>query len=152
MSKAAANSVTFHTTILKTGKNTAGIQVPETVIEELGGGKRPLVKVTINNYTYRSAVATMDGKFMISLSAKNREAAGVAGGEEADVTVELDLEPRTVEIPEDLMAALNEANVLAAFEGSAPSMRKEYVRQVVEAKAQETRERRIKKIVEKLSV
>lgn len=152
MSKAAANSVTFHTTILKTGKNTAGIQVPETVIEELGGGKRPLVKVTINNYTYRSAVATMDGKFMISLSAKNREAAGVAGGEEADVTVELDLEPRTVEIPEDLMAALNEANALAAFENSAPSMRKEYVRQVVEAKAQETRERRIKKIVEKLSV
>ncbi|MCB8929411.1 MAG: DUF1905 domain-containing protein [Ardenticatenaceae bacterium] len=152
MSKAAANSVIFHTTILKTGKNTAGIQVPETVIEELGGGKRPLVKVTINNYTYRSAVATMDGKFMISLSAKNREAAGVAGGEEADVTVELDLEPRTVEIPEDLMAALNEANALAAFENSAPSMRKEYVRQVVEAKAQETRERRIKKIVEKLSV
>ena len=152
MSKAAANSVTFHTTILKTGKNTAGIQVPETVIEELGGGKRPLVKVTINNYTYRSAVATMDGKFMISLSAKNREAAGVAGGEEADVTVELDLEPRTVEIPEDLMAALNEANALATFENSAPSMRKEYVRQVVEAKAQETRERRIKKIVEKLSV
>ena len=80
MSKAAANSVTFHTTILKTGKNTAGIQVPETVIEELSGGKRPLVKVTINNYTYRSAVATMDGKFMISLSAQNREAAGVAGG------------------------------------------------------------------------
>ena len=146
-----ANSVAFHTTILKTGKNTAGIQVPEAVIEALGGGKRPLVKVTINDYTYPSAVATMDGKFMIALSAKNREAAGVAGGEEADVTVELDLEPRTVEIPDDLMAALNEANALAAFESSAPSMRKEYVRQVVEAKAQETRERRIKKIVEKLS-
>ncbi|MCB0654462.1 MAG: DUF1905 domain-containing protein [Saprospiraceae bacterium] len=146
-----ANSVAFHTTILKTGKNTAGIQVPEAVIEALGGGKRPLVKVTINDYTYPSAVATMDGKFMIALSAKNREAAGVAGGEEADVTVELDLEPRTVEIPDDFMAALNEANALAAFESSAPSMRKEYVRQVVEAKAQETRERRIKKIVEKLS-
>ena len=146
-----ANSVAFHTTILKTGKNTAGIQVPEAVIEALGGGKRPLVKVTINDYTYPSAVATMDGKFMIALSAKNREAADVAGGEEADVTVALDLEPRTVEIPEDLMAALNEANALAAFESSAPSMRKEYVRQVVEAKAQETRERRIKKIVEKLS-
>lgn len=144
-------SITFHTTILQTGKNTAGIEVPETVIEALGGGKRPLVKVTVNNYTYPSAVAVMDGKFMIALSAKNREAAGVAGGEEADVTVELDLEPRTVEIPEDLMAALNAANALAAFENAAPSMRKEYVRQVVEAKAQETRERRIKKIVEKLS-
>lgn len=147
MSKAAANSVTFHTTILKTGKNTAGIHVPEAVIDELGGGKRPLVK----DYTYRSAVATIDGKFMISLSAKNREAAGIEDGEAADVTVALDLEPRTVEIPEELMAALNEAYALAAFENSAPSMRKEYVRQVVEAKAPETRERRIKKIVEKLS-
>ncbi len=88
---------------------------------------------------------------MISLSAQNREAAGIEGGEAADVTVALDLEPRTVEIPEDLVAALNTANARAAFENSAPSMRKEYVRQVVEAKAQETRERRIKKIVEKLS-
>ena len=151
MAKAAANSMTFHTTILKTGKNTAGIEVPETVIEALEGGKRPLVKVTINNYTYRSAVAVMGGKFMIGLSAKNREAAGVEGGEAADVTVELDLEPRTVEIPDDLKVALNEANALAAFEHSAPSMQKEYVRQVVEAKAQATRERRIAKIVEKLS-
>ncbi|MCA9899926.1 MAG: DUF1905 domain-containing protein [Ardenticatenaceae bacterium] len=151
MEKSTTNSITFHTTILQTGKNTAGIEVPETVIEALGGGKRPLVKVTVNNYTYPSAVAVMDGKFMIALSAKNREAAGVAGGEEADVTVALDLEPRTVEIPDDLMAALSASNALAAFENAAPSMRKEYVRQVVEAKAQETRERRIQKIVEKLS-
>ncbi|MCB9006479.1 MAG: DUF1905 domain-containing protein [Ardenticatenaceae bacterium] len=151
MEKSTTNSVTFHTTILQTGKNTAGIEVPETVIEALGGGKRPLVKVTIKDYTYRSGVAVMDGKLMISLSAKNREAAGVAGGEAADVTVALDLEPRTVEIPDDLKDALIEANALAAFDNSAPSMRKEYVRQVVEAKAQETRARRIKKIVEKLS-
>jgi len=151
MTKTAANSITFHTSILKTGKNTAGIEVPEAVIEELGGGKRPLVKVTIKDYTYPSAVAVMGGKFMIALSAKSRAAASVAGGEEVDVTVTLDLEPRTVEIPDDLKAALNEANALAAFEKSAPSMQKEYVRQVVEAKAQETRERRITKIVEKLS-
>lgn len=143
--------ITFHTTILQTGKNTAGIQVPEEVIEKLGAGKQPLVRVTINKYTYRSAVAVMGGKFMISFNPEHRKASGVQGGDEADVTLELDLEPRTVEIPKDLKDALIKANALGAFEKSAPSMKKEYVRQVEEAKAQETRERRITKIVEKLS-
>ena len=146
-----SKAIRFHTTILQTGKNTAGIQVPEEIIEQLGSGKRPLVRVTINKYTYRSAVAVMDSKYMISFSSEHREAAGVQGGEETDVTLELDLEPRTVEIPKDLNDALIKAKALDAFEKSAPSMKKEYVRQVEEAKAQETRERRIAKIIEKLS-
>jgi len=146
-----AISITFHTAILQTGKNTAGIQVPEEIIEQLGAGKQPLVRVTINKYMYRSAVAVMNGKYMISFNPEHRKAAGVQGGDETDVTLELDIEPRTVEIPKDLKDALTKANVLNAFEKTAPSMKKEYVRQVEEAKAQETRERRINKIVEKLS-
>ena len=143
--------VTFHTTILQTGKNTSGIPVPEEIIEKLGAGKQPLVRVTINKYTYRSAVAVVGGKYMISFNPEQRKASGVQGGDQADVTLELDLEPRTVEIPKDLRDALMKANALDTFEKSAPSMKKEYVRQVEEAKAQETRERRITKIVEKLS-
>ena len=144
-------AIRFHTTILQTGQNTAGIQVPEEIIEQLGAGKRPLVRVTLHSYTYRSAVAVMDGKYMISFSAEHRKAAGVQGGEEADVTLELDLEPRTVQLPDDLQQALSGAHALDAFEKSAPSMKKEYVRQVEEAKAQDTRARRIARIVEKLS-
>jgi hypothetical protein len=143
-------SITFHTTILKTGKNTAGIEVPEEIVAKLGSSKRPLVWVTIKQYTYRSAVAVMGGKFMIGVSADNRQAAGVQGGDEVDITLELDLEPRTVEIPEDLESALIEAGALAAFKKSALSMQKEYVRQVDEAKSEETRQRRISKIAEKL--
>jgi hypothetical protein len=143
--------ITFHTTILQTGKNTTGIQVPEEIIEKLGTSKRPLVRVTIKEHSYRSAVAVMGGKFMVGVSAENRQAAGVQGGEEVDVTIELDLEPRTVQLPDDLKAALAEASALKAFENAAPSIRKEYVRQVEEAKAQATRARRIGKIVEKLS-
>ena len=145
-----SRSITFHTTILQTGKNTAGIQVPEEIIEKLGSGKRPLVRVTIHTYTYRSAVAVMDGKYMISFSPEHRKASGVQGGDETDITLELDLDPRTVEIPNDLKEALMKASALDAFENAAPSMKKEYVRQVEEAKAQETRERRIAKIIEKL--
>ena len=68
-----------------------------------------------------------------------------------EVTLELDTEPRTVELPDDLAQALDEAGVTEAYNKSAPSARKEFVRQVESAKAQDTRERRIAKIVEKLS-
>jgi len=151
METTTSKSITFHTRILQTGKNTTGIQVPDEIIEKLGSGKQPLVRMTIQNHTYRSAVAVMGGKFMVGVSAENRKAADVQGGEEVDITIELDLEPRTVEIPDDLLKALSDAGALEAFQRSAPSMRKEYVRQVTEAKAQETRQRRITKIVEKLN-
>jgi hypothetical protein len=150
--KTKSKPITFHTTILQTGKNTTGIHVPDEIMEKLDAGKRPLVRVTINKkYTYRSAVAAMGGKFMIGLSAEHRQAAGIQGGQDAEITLEADTEPRTVTLPADLQAALKKAGAMEAFEKTAPSMQKEYVRQVEEAKAQETRERRILKIVEKLS-
>ena len=146
----SAAVITFRTKVWQMGNNTA-IQLSPEIIEKLGSGRRPLVRMTIKNYTYRSAVAVMDGMFLVSLSAENRQAAGVKGGEDVDVTIALDTEPRTVEAPPDLKAALVKAKALDAFNATAPSMQKEYVRQVEEAKAQETRERRIAKIVEKLS-
>ena len=145
----SAVAITFRTKVWQMGNNTA-IQISPEIIEQLGSGRRPLVRMTLRNHTYRSAVAVMDGMFLVSLSAENRQAAGVKGGEEVDVTIALDLEPRTVEAPPDLRAALVKAKALDAFNASAPSMQKEYVRQVEEAKARETRDRRIAKIVEKL--
>ena len=146
----SAAAIAFRTKVWQMGNNTA-IQISSEIIEQLGSGRRPLVRMTIKNYTYRSAVAVMDGQFLVSLSAENRQAAGVKGGEDVDVTIALDVEPRTVELPQDLKAALVKAKALDAFNATAPSMRKEYVRQVEEAKARETRDRRIAKIVEKLS-
>ena len=141
----------FTTTIRKDpSKNVTGIVVPNEVVEALGGSKRPPVKVTLNGYTYRSTVATMGGRFMISLSGEHRKAAGLVGNERLEVTLELDTEPRETQVPDDLKAALVKAKVLPIFEKFAPSRRKEFVRQVVEAKATETRQRRIEKIVSSL--
>lgn len=93
----------------------------------------------------------MGGTFMIGLSAENRKAAGLAGNEELEVRLELDTEPRTTAVPADLERALAKAKVLKAFEQAAPSRRKEFVRQVEDAKKPETRSRRIRKIIESLS-
>jgi hypothetical protein len=99
--------VRFRTTILQSGKTATGIRVPDEIVEALGSGRRPAVKVTINGYTYRSTVAVMGGDYMIGVSAENRGAAGVAGGDEVDVELELDTAPREVVVPEDFAAALD---------------------------------------------
>ena len=142
---------TFHTTLKKNDGTATGIEIPPEIIEALGAGKKPPVKVTMNGKTYQSTVAVMGGLYMVGVSAENRALTGVAGGEEVDVTIELDSQPRVYELPEDLAAALAaKAGATEAFHASAPSKRKEFVRQVNDAKTQETRERRIAKIVAEL--
>ena len=96
----------FHTTILQGDKTATGIRVPAEIVEGFAAGRRPPVTVTINGYTYRSTIATVSGDYMVGLSAVNREGAGVAGGDEVDVEIELDTQPRTVTLPDDFAAAL----------------------------------------------
>ena len=143
----------FTTTILQAEDvNATGIRVPAEVIAEFNSGKKPKVKVSLNGYTYRSTVAAYGDVFMLPLASEHRKAAGVNAGDEVEITLELDTEPRTVDVPADLAAALAEKlGATAAFDKLAYSARKEHVRQVESAKAQETRERRIANIVAKVS-
>src|SRR5690606_12894666 len=143
---------TFRTTLLLEGKTATGIKVPAELVASLGSHKRPPVRVTIGSYTYRSTVAAYGDVFMLPVSAENREAAGIKAGDEIEVTIELDTEPCTVEVPNDLATALTEKpGAREAFDALSYTMRKEYVRQVETAKAQATRERRIAGIVAKLA-
>jgi hypothetical protein len=140
---------TFTTKILKDDKvNATGITVPAEAIAALGGKKKPPVIVTVNGFTYRTTVAAYGDVFMLPLSQERRAAAGVEAGDIVEVTLELDTEPRIVEVPGDLATALVEKpGARAAFDALSYSTRKEHVRQVESAKALETRERRIAKIV-----
>src|SRR5258706_7953111 len=139
------------TTIIKGDGNNAGIEVPAEVIAALGTSKKPPVVVHVGGYTYRNTVAVMGGHYMISLSKAHREASGLNSGQQVEVILELDEETRTVDVPEDLAEALSaKARAREAFDALAFSKRKEFVRQVVEAKAQETRDRRVAGIVDKL--
>lgn len=131
-------------------KEATGIPVPDDAVTALGAGKRAAVKATINGYTYRTTLAVMGGTSMLSLSAQHRDAAGLAAGDTVDVTLRLDTDPRTVEVPTELAAALAEHGVRAEFDALSNSARREHVRQVESAKAQETRDRRIAAIISKL--
>ena len=141
----------FRTTLLTTGKTAAGFVVPDEVMTALGAGKKPAVTVTINGHSYRSTVATIDGRPMVGVSAENRAAAGVAGGDEIDVDLQLDTAPRTVELPPDFAAALAaEPRARAFFDGLNYSERRWFVLGVEDAKTPDTRQRRIEKFVARL--
>lgn len=141
----------FRTTILQSEGTATGIEVPADVVESLGKGKRPPVTVTINGFTYRNTIAVYGGTYMVGISAENRAGAGVAGGDEIDVDIELDTAPREVTVPPDLAAALDaEPAARATFDGLSYSNKSWHVLQVTGAKTDETRQRRIAKSVETL--
>jgi hypothetical protein len=141
----------FHTTILQAGKTATGIRVPDEIVEGFGAGKRPAVKVTISGYTYRSTVAVLDGAYMVGVNADHRAGAGVAGGDEVDVDIELDTAPREVTVPDELAAALDAVpEARATFDKLSYSNKSWHVLQVIGAKSDETRQRRIAKSVEAL--
>lgn len=129
--------------------NATGIEIPPEVVESLGAGKRPAVTVTLNDrYSYRNTVAVMGGAYMVGVSAAHRAAAGIKGGDEIDVELQLDTAPRVVDVPEDFQAALDaEPEAKAFFEALSYSNKSRHVLGINDAKTPETRQRRIDKAV-----
>ena len=88
--------------------------------------------------------APRGGQYLIPLSAERRAAAGVAAGDEVDVDIEVDTEPRTVEEPPELTAALDaDPEARRRFDAMSYSHQLQHVLAVADAKTEGTRERRV---------
>lgn len=125
-----------------------GLEVPPEVVAALGGGARPPVTITVNGHSWKSRVALLRGRHLLGLSHANRRAAGVAVGDEVEVELELDGEPRVVVEPADFARALDaDPLARAAYEVLAYSRKREHVHAVESAKKPETRRRRIEKAI-----
>lgn len=136
----------FRAPLLLAGKTATGIQVSDEVVEGLGSGKRPRVQVTINGHSYRSTVPPMGGVYMLPVSAENRSGAGVTAGDELDVELQLDTEPRAVTVPAELAAGLGEdTRACRFFDGLSYSHQRAYVDWIDQAKKPETRHARVVK-------
>jgi hypothetical protein len=123
-----------------------GLEVPPEVVEGLGGGKRPAVSITINGHSWKSRVAIMRGRYLLGLSNANRKAAGVVTGDEVEVEVEIDAEPRVVVEPADFARALDADPVArTAYNRLSYSRKREQVLTIESAKKAETRIRLIEK-------
>jgi hypothetical protein len=121
-------------------------------VAAVGGGRRTFpVQVTVNDVTLALRLARMGGENLIGLARAARDQAGVTIGSAYAVQIVADDGERTVEVPEDLAAALaGDEQASAAFEALAYSHRKEYVRWVGEAKRDATRAQRVAKTLEML--
>ncbi|WP_331719370.1 YdeI/OmpD-associated family protein [Streptomyces sp. NBC_00158] len=123
-----------------------GLEVPPEAVAALGGGARPPVVITVNGHSWKSRVAILRGRHLLGLSNANRQAAGVAVGDEVEVELHLDTEPRVIEEPTDFARALDgDPLARAAYDALTDSRKREHVRAVESAKKPETRQRRIEK-------
>jgi Bacteriocin-protection, YdeI or OmpD-Associated/Domain of unknown function (DUF1905) len=135
-------------TYVEPPKPMRGLEVPPEVVESLGQGKRPRVTITINGHSWKSRVAIMRGRYLLGLSNANRQAAGVVTGDEVEVELKFDPEPRVVVEPADFARALSADPIARTAHERLPDGRKrEHVRAIESAKKPETRRRRIEKAV-----
>jgi len=116
----------------------AYICVPCDVKEVFGTRARVAVNGTFDSQPYRGTIQPMTGGHFIGVSAEMRTALGKNPGDTIHVVMEQDTGERTVEIPADLLTALD-------------SHKKEYVEYITEAKKPETRARRVEKTVGELT-
>ena len=140
-------SVTYETLVLGEG-NHASLLIPEWVIEKLQTNKRAPLRVTINGHTYQSTAVGVAGECRVVFPSAERLAAKANAGETVQVTLELDSGYRSVDMHPELDVALTSADLADIFASLSYSKRKEYARQVNEAKAEDTRKRRIEKVIE----
>ena len=142
-------SVTFTTVLQQAeGSNAVGIRVPESSMTGLGPARRYPVVVTIGDFNYRNSVSWYKGSFMIPLSSEHRVAmGGVSGGDQIEVTLEIDNAPRVTEIPDELRAALTAAGVLPRFQGLSASKQKALIAPWEAAKTAATRDRNLAKAI-----
>lgn len=124
--------------------------VPPEVVADFGKKGQVKVKAEVDGYTYRTSIAPYGGAHYLGVRKEIRTAIGKPDGGEVHVALEMDTEPRVVEVPPDFAGAMS-AEVRAAFDRLPFSHQKEYVEWIVESKRAETRQRRIEKALEMIA-
>lgn len=129
------------------------LDFPGAASKKLPSRGRVAVRGTMNGFAFRiSAFPTGDGTHQIAVNKALQAGANAGPGDRVHVVLEADTGPRIVNVPPDLRKGL--ASVPKARENFANlsyGHRKAYVDWITEAKQPETRERRLRKAIERLS-
>lgn len=81
----------FRTVLEAGGGNNVGIVVPEDVVLGFGRGKRVPVIVTIDgDYTYKTTIGVMGGRYLVTFNAETRKNTGRGAGDEVEVELVAD--------------------------------------------------------------
>ena len=129
----------------------AAITPPVDVPEFFGTRARVPVRGTINGFPFRSSLMPMGGCHMMPVNKTLRDGAGVKPGVTVEIVVERDDQERTVEAPAVLKKGLAKNKAAKANWGKlAFTCKKEMAVWIAGAKREETRERRLAKVMQVL--
>jgi hypothetical protein len=141
---------TFDAEIVEADGGGAYVRIPADVVAVLGGKGRVPVQATFDGVAYRGSVVSMGGGKVIGVLKAIRTQLGKGPGDTVTVTLELDRVERSVRVPDDLRAALDEAGLRAAFDALSYTHQREYVSWIEEAKKADTRARRVTQTLARL--
>jgi hypothetical protein len=132
----------------QSGSEVAAIIAPFDVPRTFGQRARVPVRGTINGFPYRSSLMPMDGCYAMVVNKTLRSGANCKAGDEVDVVMERDTEERRVEAPLELGRELKKSKAaLQRWEKLSFTRKKEMARSITEGKMEETRKRRLAKVM-----
>ena len=135
----------------ETSSEVAALSAPFDVEKTFGTRARVPVRGTINGYPFRSSLMPMGGCHRMVVNHAMREGAEVKAGDTVRVVMERDDQPRTVDPPALLKKELAKSKTAHAnWEKQSFTFKKEMARSIVEAKQEETRARRLTKVMDVL--
>lgn len=125
------------------------LNIPLEVSNTFGSKGQVRLRGTINGYPFRStALPTGDGTHYLVVGKDIRDHIAAAHGDTVEVILELDMEERRVEAPDELRLSLaRQPLAAAAFEKMTYSHKKEWINWILSAKKPETRQRRVEKAI-----
>jgi len=133
------------------GSEVAGLIAPFDVMERFGTKARVAVRGTINGFPFRSSLMPMGGCHKMAVNKTMREGAKAKAGDVVDVVMERDVEERTVEAPPELRKELAKSKkAQEQWEKTSFTNKKEMARSITEAKQEETKKRRLAKVMDVL--
>lgn len=140
---------TFQAVIVDAGGGGAFVRIPFDV-EKTFGKKRVPISALIEGIPYRGTLVRMGESSHILIILKEiRKAVGKGIGDTIGISLFEDTKPRVIEIPPDLQNAFENApRAWDAFNKLSYSHQKEHVRAIMEAKRDDTRQKRITKTIQ----
>jgi len=130
------------------GTEVAALIPPFDVPQTFGTRARVPVCGTINGFPYRSSLMPMGGCYAMVVNRTIREGANVRAGDEVAVVMERDRAERTVEAPPELKKELARSKkARERWQELSFTHKKEMANSIRDAKQDETRKRRLAKVM-----
>jgi hypothetical protein len=134
-----------------TSGEVAALAAPFDVEKTFGTRGRVPVRGTINGFPFRSSLMPMGGCHRMVVNKTIRDGAAVKAGDTVSVVMERDEAPRTVDPPALLKKELAKSKAAQMnWERQSFSNKKEMARAILDVKQEETRARRLAKVMDVL--